>query len=87
MSVSIAMFGFKGIIALVLLTLHLFFKKDFDERERFLFLKVYDYAFRALIGVLVIAHYCCTQMFTPYFIIALMIFLRGLFGIIVFARN
>ena len=87
MSVSIAMFGFKGIIVMVFLILHLFFKQQVDEREKLLFLKAYDYAFRALIVVLVIAHYCCTHIFTPYFVIAVMIFLRGLFGIIVFARN
>ena len=87
MSISILLFGIKGIVVLALLMLHLFFKIELDEREQFLFLKVYDYAFRALIGVLVIAHYCCTQVFTPYFVIAVMIFLRGLFGIIVFAQN
>ncbi len=85
--IGTALLGPGGNIFLIFYIAHLAVLRKPDEREQLLFAKAYSYAFHGFYVLVVIAQFCCTKLFNPPFVIALLIFLRGLFGIIVFARN
>ena len=84
MIITVYLIGDVGMVFLSLLILHIFIRKEVDEREKMIISRAYAYAFHILIGLMAIFYICCAKIVTPMFVIGLSIFLRGLVGALLF---
>ncbi len=87
MLISYLKLGDKALSFLALYVLHLFLNRNPDEREQILNAKSYAIAFNLILGLLWVFDFYCQDFFKPMIVLGLFIGIKGLVGILVFARG